>query len=194
LERSELKEESDILPSHPQPWYQLKILFFNAYCISNLVRHIIFIWVYEHVMCHLPSLHCTVIGFALDWESHESLKHDRECLTELLERFLFQPYPIQRIQLAEVGWESDNKDSSGKEVGWFVLSLGQPFLYLFDTETTAVAQISLFKLICSKNDGLIYLIVLPVRKLHLVRVEQTGRLLRRLQDISNWPEGLLPQY
>jgi len=57
----------------------------------------------------LPSLHCTVIGFALDWESHKSLKHDHEFLTELLERALFQPYPIQRIQLAEVGWESYNK-------------------------------------------------------------------------------------
>jgi len=60
---------------------------------------------------HLPTLHCTVIGFALDWKSHKSLKDkdDRECLTELLERAFFQPYPIQRIQLAEVGWESDNK-------------------------------------------------------------------------------------
>jgi len=94
--------------------------------------------------------------FALDWESHKSLKHDRECLTELLERACFQSYPIQRIQLAEVGWESDNKGSSGKEVGWFVLSLVQPFLYLFDAKTTTVEQISLFKLICSKNDGLIY--------------------------------------
>jgi len=26
------------------------------------------------------------MGFALDWESHKSLKHDRECLTELPER------------------------------------------------------------------------------------------------------------
>ena len=50
-----------------------------------------------------PSLHCTVIVFALDWESHKSLKHDRECLTELLERACFQPCAIQRIQLAEVG-------------------------------------------------------------------------------------------
>jgi len=24
----------------------------------------------------LPSLHCTVIGFALDWESHKSIKHE----------------------------------------------------------------------------------------------------------------------
>ena len=67
---------------------------------------------------HLPSLHCTVSGFALDWESHKSLKHDRECLTELLERAFFQPYPIQRIQQAEVGWESDIGDSSGR--GWVV--------------------------------------------------------------------------
>ena len=52
-------------------------------------------------------------------------------------------------------------DSSRKEVGWFVLSLVQPFLYLVDAKTT-VEQISLFKLICSKNPGLIYLIVLPV--------------------------------
>jgi len=53
------------------------------------------------------------------------------------------------------------RDSSGKEVGWFVLSPVQPFLYLFDDKTTTVEQISLFKLISSKNDGLIYLIVLP---------------------------------
>jgi len=65
-------------------------------------------------MNHLPTLHCTVVGFALDWKSHKSLKHDRECLTELLERAFFQPYPIQRIQLAEVDWESDNKDPSEK--------------------------------------------------------------------------------
>jgi len=44
----------------------------------------------------------------LDWESHKSLKHDRECLTELLECAFFQPYAFQQIQLAEVGWESDN--------------------------------------------------------------------------------------
>jgi len=49
------------------------------------------------------------MGFALDWESHKSFKHDRECLTELLERAFFQPYAIQRIQLAEVDWESHNK-------------------------------------------------------------------------------------
>jgi len=45
----------------------------------------------------------------LDWESHKSLKQDRECLTELLERTFFQPCAIQRLQLAEVGWESSNK-------------------------------------------------------------------------------------
>jgi len=61
------------------------------------------------VLKQLPTLHCTVMGFALDWESHKSLKHDRERLTELLERAFFQPYVIQRIQLAEVDWESDNK-------------------------------------------------------------------------------------
>jgi len=55
----------------------------------------------------------------LDWESHKSVKHDRECLTELLEHALFQPYPIQRIQLAEVGWESDNKGFEQKR-GWVV--------------------------------------------------------------------------
>jgi len=54
------------------------------------------------------------------------------------------------------------RDSSRKEVGWFVLSLVQPFLYLFDAKTTTVEHISLFKLICSKNDGLVYVIVLPV--------------------------------
>ena len=95
----------------------------------------------------------------MDWESHKSLKHDRECLTELLERAFFQPYAIQRIQLAEAGWESDNKGFERKR---FVLSLVQSFLYLFDAKTTTVEQISLFKLICSKNDGLIHLIVLSV--------------------------------
>jgi len=30
------------------------------------------------------------LAYALDWESHKSLKHDGECLTELLERALFQ--------------------------------------------------------------------------------------------------------
>jgi len=68
---------------------------------------------------HLPSLHCTVIVFALDWEPHKSLKHDRECLTELLDRACFQSYPIQRIQLAEVSWESDNKGFERKR-GWVV--------------------------------------------------------------------------
>jgi len=47
----------------------------------------------------------------LDWEFHKSLKHNREYLTELLECAFFQPYAIQRIQLAEVDWESDNKGS-----------------------------------------------------------------------------------
>jgi len=54
------------------------------------------------------------------------------------------------------------RHSSGKDVGWFVSSLVQPFLYLFDAKTITVEHISLLKLICSKNDGLIYLIVLPV--------------------------------
>ena len=103
----------------------------------------------------LPSLHCTVVGSALYWEPHKSLKHDRECLTELLEHACFQPNAIQLIQLAEVDWESDDRDSSGKEVWLFVLSLVQPFLFLFDAKTTTVGQVTLFKLICSKNDGLI---------------------------------------
>jgi len=67
----------------------------------------------------LPSLHCTVIGFALAWESHKSLKHDRECLTELLERACFQAYPIQRIQLGEVRRESDDNGFERKR-GWVV--------------------------------------------------------------------------
>jgi len=67
---------------------------------------------------HLPSLHCTVIEFPLDWESHKSLKHDYDCLTELLERACFQPYPIQRSQLAEVGWESDK--GFERKRGWVV--------------------------------------------------------------------------
>jgi len=78
--------------------------------------------------------------FSLDWESHKSLKHDRECLTELLERACFQPQAIQRIQVVEVGWESDIKGFERKSVGWFVLSLVQPFLHLFDANTTTVEQ------------------------------------------------------
>ena len=57
----------------------------------------------NHSSTTVPTLHCNVIGFALGWESHRSLKHDRECPTELLERAFFQPYAIQRIQLPEVG-------------------------------------------------------------------------------------------
>jgi len=67
----------------------------------------------------LPTLHCTVIGFALDWESHKSLKHDCECLIELLKHVFFQPYLIQWIQLVEVGWESDNEGLERKW-GWVV--------------------------------------------------------------------------
>jgi len=67
----------------------------------------------------LPTLHCTVIGFALDRESHKSLKHDCECLTELLERAFFPPYPIQRIQLGKVGWESEDKGFEQKR-SWVV--------------------------------------------------------------------------
>ena len=47
------------------------------------------------LISQLPSLHCNVIGFALDWESHKSLKYGRQCLTELLECACFQPYAIQ---------------------------------------------------------------------------------------------------
>ena len=93
-----------------------------------------------------------------------TLKHDRECLTELLERACFQPHAIQRIQLAEVGWESDNKGFERKR-GWVVCIKSCatfPVLVWCYSKTTTVEQISLFKLICSKNDGLIYLIVLPV--------------------------------
>ena len=42
------------------------------------------------------------------------------------------------------------RDSSGKQVGWFVLSLVQPFLYLLDAKTITVEQISLFKLSVAK--------------------------------------------
>jgi len=74
-----------------------------------------------HLVHHsqLLTLHYTVIGFALDWESHKPLKHDRECLTELLERAFFPPYPIQGIQPVEVDWESDNKGCERKK-GWVV--------------------------------------------------------------------------
>jgi len=51
---------------------------------------------------------CTVVGFALDWESDKSLRRDRE---------FFEPYSIQRIQLAEVGQESDNKGFELKRLG-----------------------------------------------------------------------------
>ena len=64
----------------------------------------------------------------------------------------------------------------------FVVSLGQPFRYLFDAKTATVEQISLFKLICSKNNGLIYLIVLPVGQLHLVRKQ-----LAKLNREEPWP-------
>jgi len=47
-------------------------------------------------------------------------------------------------------------------LGGSYLSLVQHFLYLFDAKTTTVEQINLLKLMCSKNNGLIYLIVLPV--------------------------------
>jgi len=67
----------------------------------------------------ITPLNCTVTGFALDWESHKSLKHDRQCLTELLEHPLCQPCPIQRIQLAEVGWECDDKVFE-RNRGWVV--------------------------------------------------------------------------
>jgi len=63
----------------------------------------------KHLKHQLPTLHCTVMGFVLDWESHKSLKHDRERLTKLLERAFFQRHAIERIQLAEVDWETDNK-------------------------------------------------------------------------------------
>jgi len=48
-----------------------------------------------------------------------ALRRDRECLTELLERVFFETYPIQRIQLAEVGWESESKRFERKK-GWVV--------------------------------------------------------------------------
>ena len=89
----------------------------------------------------------------------KSLKHDRECLTELLERALFQLYAIQRIQLAEVGWESDNKGFDWK---WNWVVCIKSWTTFSDAKTTTVEQISLFKLIFSKNDGLMYLVVLPV--------------------------------
>jgi len=50
---------------------------------------------------------------------HKSFRRDRECLTELLERAFSEPYPIQGIQLAEVGWESGNKGFERKR-GWVV--------------------------------------------------------------------------
>ena len=93
----------------------------------------------------LPSFHRTVIGFALDWESRKSLKHDRECLTELLERACYR--------------ESDNKGFEWKR-GWVVwIKSCATFSVLFDGKTTTVEQITLFQLICSKNDSSIDLIL-----------------------------------
>ena len=37
----------------------------------------------------LPSLHCTVIVFALDWESHKSLKHDHSVSPSCLGAHVF---------------------------------------------------------------------------------------------------------
>jgi len=74
---------------------------------------------YSLCLIQLPTLHCTVIGFALDREAHKLLRRDRECLTELLERAFFQPHAIQRIQLAEVDWESGNMGFERKR-GWVV--------------------------------------------------------------------------
>jgi len=82
------------------------------------------------------------------------------------------------------------------------LYFGRPFLCLFDAETTTVEQISLLKLICSKNDRLFYLTVLPIGYLLLVSesinkvesVKQTERSFGRLQDIRYWNEELLPHY
>ena len=51
------------------------------------------------------TLHCYRIRVGL---GNPQIKHDRECLTGLLKSAFFQPYAIQRIQLAEVDWESDN--------------------------------------------------------------------------------------
>ena len=93
-----------------------------AHCANCLVELRICAYLRKRLLTlplHLPSLHCTLIVFALDWESHKSLNHERECLTELLERACFQPHAIQRIQLAEVGWESDNKGFKRKRV-WVV--------------------------------------------------------------------------
>ena len=87
-------------------------IFSFCHCGIKFSLNILYFWM------DFVSL-CTVIGFTLDWESHKSLKHDRECLTKLLDRACFQPYPIQRIQLAEVCWESDNKGFEWKR-GWVV--------------------------------------------------------------------------
>jgi len=51
-----------------------------------------------------------------------------------------------------------------------------------------VEQIGLFKEICSKNDGLLYLIVLPVGQLHLDLVRETKSKIdsvkQKLKDYS----------
>jgi len=65
----------------------------------------------------------------------------------------------------------------------------QPFLYLFDAKTTTGEQISLFKLICSKNDGLIYLIVLPVGYLQLLQLGKQSAKLNRLSKLEYYSIG-----
>ena len=77
---------------------------------------------------HLSPLLCTIIGFALDWESHKSIGRDRGCLIELLGRAFSEPYSIQGIQPAGVVWGRDNKGFERKR-GWVVCieSLGNVF-------------------------------------------------------------------
>jgi len=97
--RSVIKNEDDLIENISTIRFPPEII---AITETKLQANKVF-----HSKLQAPTLHCTVIGFALDWESHKSLKHNCECLTELLERAFFQPNAIHRIQLAEVDWESD---------------------------------------------------------------------------------------
>jgi len=76
--------------------------------------------------------------------------------------FAFKTQELQATFWLKNNFQKFNSRLSAKEIGWFVLTLGQRFLYLYDAVSTTMEELSLFKLICSKNDGLIHLMVLSV--------------------------------
>ena len=69
--------------------------------------------------CHIPSLHCTVFGFTLDWESDKSLRHDRERHTEPLERaFLIMSSSANPTSRGTFGIH--NNKGFGQEKVWMI--------------------------------------------------------------------------